>query len=251
MKKYKHVTKGTMATMIAPNTLLLDGETEPTKLSDITLKRWWQELEVDETVHSLTMSETIATLEKLFEALNRIYYENSLPKVVITVQTTPKAYGHCSTKKIWTSGIESEAMYEINIGAEYLSREFAEVAATLNHEMVHLYCLENGIQDTCQNGRYHNKTFKEEAVKRDLLIGYNKASGYSPTEATPAFKEKLEQAGFTESIEISRSFKARKASSVRAKPHKYVCPICGQTVKSTAELNLVCGICNEPFVKVN
>lgn len=61
----------------------------------------------------MKMSETITALETIFDKLNAIYFEGKLPRPVITVQTTPKAYGHCSTKKIWKS--ENEGMYEINL----------------------------------------------------------------------------------------------------------------------------------------
>ena len=56
----------------------------------------------------MKMSETITALETIFDKLNAIYFEGKLPRPVITVQTTPKAYGHCSTKKIWKS--ENEGM---------------------------------------------------------------------------------------------------------------------------------------------
>ena len=109
----------------------------------------------------MKMSDVVTKLESLFDILNRVYFDNALPKPVITVQSTPKAYGHCSTKKIWKG--ESDGQYEINIGAEFLNRPSANTAATMCHEMVHLYCLVNEIQDTCQKGRYYNKTFKAEA----------------------------------------------------------------------------------------
>lgn len=47
----------------------------------------------------MKMSETVKTLEAIFDKLNDIYFDNALPKAVITVQSTPSAYGHCSTKK--------------------------------------------------------------------------------------------------------------------------------------------------------
>ena len=84
----------------------------------------------------MKMSETITALETIFDKLNAIYFESKLPRPVITVQTTPKAYGHCSTKKIWKS--ENEGMYEINLGAEFINRPKESTCATLLHEMVHL-----------------------------------------------------------------------------------------------------------------
>ena len=103
-----------------------------------------------QTEEPMKMSDVVTKLENLFDLLNAAYFEDKLPKPVITVQSTPKFYGHCSTKKIWKS--ENDARYEINIGAEYLNRPSADTAATMCHEMVHLYCLENGINDTCQKG---------------------------------------------------------------------------------------------------
>ncbi len=142
----------------------------------------------------MKMSETIAALEDIFDKLNAIYFEGKLPKPVITVQTTPKAYGHCSTKKIWKAG-DTEGMYEINLGAEFINRPKEQTCATLLHEMVHLYCNENEISETCQKGRYHNKTFKAECEARDLEVEYDRANGYSHTIATEAFKAKLTEAG--------------------------------------------------------
>ena len=189
----------------------------------------------------MKMSDVVTKLESLFDILNRAYFDNALPKPVITVQSTPKAYGHCSTKKIWKS--ESDGQYEINIGAEFLNRPSANTAATMCHEMVHLYCLVNEIQDTCQKGRYHNKTFKAEAEARDLEIGYDRTVGFSHTNPTEAFKKTLEDNGFVLEVPFARVMPEEKAKAEREKPHRYICPVCGQEVKTTADLSLICGIC--------
>ena len=49
----------------------------------------------------LALSEIVSKLESLFDMLNGLYFEGKLPRPIITVQSTPKFYGHCSTKKIW------------------------------------------------------------------------------------------------------------------------------------------------------
>nr|DAH15917.1 MAG TPA: SprT-like family [Bacteriophage sp.] len=190
----------------------------------------------------MKMSETITALENIFDKLNALYFEGALPRPVITVQTTPKAYGHCSTKKIWKS--ENEGMYEINLGAEFINRPKESTCATLLHEMVHLYCTENELADTCQNGRYHNKTFKAECEARDLAVEYDRANGYAHTAPTDAFKAKLAEAGIDLSVRFARIMQKTKAKAEREKAHRYVCPICGQEVRTTAELSLICGHCN-------
>ena len=208
---------------------------------------------VDETAaqteEPMKMSDVVTKLENLFDLLNAAYFEDKLPKPIITVQSTPKFYGHCSTKKIWKS--ENDARYEINIGAEYLNRPSADTAATMCHEMVHLYCLENGINDTCQKGRYHNKAFKTECERRDLEVGYDRANGYTHTTPTEAFKKTHENAGFVLEVPFARVPPKAKAKAAREKAHKYVCPVCGQEVKTTAELSLICGVCEVPMTRVD
>lgn len=194
----------------------------------------------------LTLSEVVGKLEGLFNMLNGIYFEGKLPTPIITVQSTPKAYGHCSTKKIWKQGKdgEDEGQYEINIGAEFLNRPSENTAATMLHEMVHLYCRENGLDETCQNGRYHNKLFKQECEARDLVIEYDRTNGYSTTLPGTAFAEKLRSNGYELTVKFARyTVEKQKKKAERTKAHKYVCPVCGQEVKTTQELSLICGIC--------
>lgn len=195
----------------------------------------------------LALSEIVNKLENLFDLLNNLYFEGKLPRPVITVQSTPRAYGHCTTKKIWRAGEDGEdkGQYEINIGAEYLNRPSENTAATMLHEMVHLYCRENDLTETCQNGRYHNKLFKQECEARDLIIEYDRANGYSTTTPGEVFIEKLRENGYTLEVPFARhTLKKEKRKAERNKAIKYVCPICGQTVRSTQELNLICGICS-------
>lgn len=201
------------------------------------------EAKAPKTAAVTQMSDIVSKLEDLFCLLNRVYFEDSLPKPIITVQSTPRAYGHCSTKQIWRG--DNESHYEINIGAEYINRSTAETAATMCHEMIHLYCLENKISDTCQHGRYHNKTFKAEAEKRDLIADYDRANGYTHTSATDAFKKVLEDNNFKLEVQFARVPPKEKAKADRAKAHGYKCPCCGQTVRSTSDLILICGVCNE------
>lgn len=279
---YVHTTKGTLATLESDDgkrVKLTTENGESLSISAITFRRWWKKTEesapASETktttpakedkpedkpeakepvikktnAEPMTMSAVITTLESLFDKLNELYYENKLPRPVITVQSTPRAYGHCSTKKVWV-GSDSER-YEINIGAEFLNRPIEETAATLNHEMVHLYCLVNEISDTCQNGRYHNKTFKAEAEARDLEIEYNRTIGYSITSPTEALVNKLKASGFDMTIDFARTKPEAKeggketTGAQRIKPHKYFCPCCGQSFRTTATLHLKCADCDE------
>lgn len=189
----------------------------------------------------MTISETIAKLEIAFDLCNTQYFEGKLPKPCITIQSSPKFYGHCTTKKIWKS--EKESWYEINMGAEFLNRPKEQLVATLIHEMVHLYCRENDIKETCQNGRYHNALFKAEAELRGLIIGYDTTIGYSPTTPSDALITFLKESKLELDIPFARDMKVKKAAT-RKPQYEYICPECRQSFKSAADLNVKCGICD-------
>ena len=76
-------------------------------------------------------------LNKVFDLLNAEFFENALSRPTITIQSTPRAYGHFSLRDdTWVSKLGGT--HEINIGAGTLARPIEEVTATLLHEMVHL-----------------------------------------------------------------------------------------------------------------
>ena len=140
--------------------------------------------------------------------------------------------------------------------------------ATLCHEMVHYYCQLNGIQDTSQNYRYHNKKFKEEAEKRGLLISQAKYIGWSVTEPSPEFIEVIRSHGIEKPMDINRDgFQVDMATilgilggadgdnglAITKKPkcstRKYICPCCKNSFRATKDINVMCLDCNEQFIK--
>ena len=85
-------------------------------------------------------------LNKIFDLLNEEYFESTLSRPTITIQSTPKAYGHFSLREdTWISKLGGT--HEINLGAGTISRSIEFVVATLLHEMVHYYNYVNGVQD--------------------------------------------------------------------------------------------------------
>ncbi len=200
-------------------------------------------------------------LEHGFNILNKIYYDNTLPKTIITIQSNPKSYGYITVQKVWHNGEDN--YYEINISAEHLARPIENVLATLNHEMVHLYCMVNNIQDV-SGGRYHNKKFREQGEKRDLIIEYVKYIGYSKTSPSEKFIKVLKENGLYTNIDYCRaignsslivpptggdsdnSSNIKKKSSTR----KYRCESCLCSVRATRNVNIICADCMALMVKV-
>lgn len=194
----------------------------------------------------MQISEATAFLENAYVALNNKFFGGQLPPVIITIQSSPRAYGHYTTwENTWVG--EGQGFHEINIGAETLDRDASEVLATLSHEMCHHYCAVNNIKDTSRGGTYHNKKFKEVAEGTGaILVDYDPRIGFSPTRPTDALIAFIEEQGWT-GVNLSRQSilglpggKGRgRSNGVR----KYVCPECGCSVRATKAVNIGCLDC--------
>lgn len=175
---------------------------------------------------------------------------------IITIQSTPKAYGHVTVAKAWQRG--DTTRHELNIGAGTLNRDIVYVVCTLVHECVHLWNLQNGIQDCSRGGAYHNKRFKEAAEARDLKISYDPRIGWSITEPTDALCEFILEQGW-EDIQMNRmensyTPRGRGAGDAAGKPTgtsnpnshsiKYVCPCCRNSVRATKVVHIKCADCD-------
>ena len=202
-------------------------------------------------------------LNKMFDLLNQRFFENTLSRPTITIQSTPKAYGHFSLRKdTWISKLGGT--HEINIGAGTLSRPIEEVAATLLHEMVHYYNHENGIQDCSRGNTYHNKKFKEAAEQRGLCISHSDKYGWSHTKPADELLEFVLENDLTD-ILLNRneatSFQiggtgthSGGAVVIGTKPRtsstrKYVCTCCGMSVRATKVVRIACMDCDEQMVE--
>ncbi len=197
-------------------------------------------------------------LNKIFDLLNEAFFEDALSRPTITIQSTPKAYGHFSLREdTWIS--KTGATHEINIGAGTLARPIENVCATLLHEMCHYWNYEHGVQDCSRGGTYHNKRFKEAAEARGLVITHSERYGWSHTEPGDALLDFVLKYGLTDILINRNEYSGfqipgtgthsgtqtptpptRKPSSTR----KYICPQCGMSVRATRAVNIGCLDCN-------
>ena len=212
---------------------------------------------------TIKTSRTAGYLEKIFRALNEHYFSGVIEEPVITIQSTPRAYGHVTVAKSWQRA-DGGQRHELNIGAGTLDRPIENVTATVLHEMVHLYNLQTGVQDTSRGGAYHNKKFRDAAEARDLHISYDSRIGWSITEPTDALIEFIISQGWDD-IMMNRKagFSMRGVGGPGAKggvtppatgrtssTRKVACPCCGQSVRATKKVNIICGDCLVPMAEV-
>lgn len=201
-------------------------------------------------------SRTAGYLEKIFRALNADWFAGELEEPIITIQSTPRAYGHVTVGKVWYR--KEEQRHELNMGAETVNRPIEEVVATMMHEMVHLYNIAHGVQDCSRGGTYHNKRFKEEAERRGLQIDHHDRYGWTITTPAEVLIEYIINKGW-EDIKMNRGFrwippasggsKAGGSTGTPATPkktsstRKYKCPCCGNSVRATKVVRIMCMDC--------
>lgn len=205
-------------------------------------------------------SRTAGYLEKIFRAVNEHYFNGTLEEPIITIQSTPKAYGHVTVSKTWSKGTDGERRHELNIGAGTLDRPIENVVSTLTHECCHLKNLQDGVQDCSRRGAYHNKRFKALAEQCDLEVTYDPRVGWGITSPTDRLIEFVLEQGWSE-IQMNRTEgiifgtgpkttggatpTVKKPSSTR----KLICPDCGQSVRATKKVNILCGDCMSHMVE--
>ena len=215
--------------------------------------------------------ETVKYLERLYDYCNEKLFNNELEKPVITVQldSKNKAYGWFTSAKVWKwqnripaglpvkskygeyvsdspSVIDCEA-HEINITAQGLNRPIYELAATMIHEMCHQYASVRNIQDTSRSGSYHNKLYRRIAETHGLTVECVKTSGWSYTELTDESKKFIDNF-LAECPEFKVIYRLpfMKGQAVRnTSTRKYLCPVCGNSVRATKEVHVLCVDCNK------
>lgn len=207
------------------------------------------------------ISRVTGYLEKMYRQLNKDKFNNELEEPIITVMSTPRAYGHVTCGKVWKQ--KDARRYELNIGAGTLDRPIECVVSTLLHEMVHIYNLQNDIKDTSRGNTYHNKKFKEKAESVGLVVDHDPRIGFSVTSASDDLVLYIAEQNW-EDILINRdellripvgtvsgngspapdTDRPKKPSSTR----KYICPCCKQSVRATKVVNIICGDCEETMI---
>ena len=201
-------------------------------------------------------------LNKVFDLLNAEFFENALSRPTITIQSTPRAYGHFSLREdTWVSKLGGT--HEINIGAGTLARPIEEVAATLLHEMVHYYNFKNGVQDFSRGNTYHNRKFKAAAEAHGLTVTHSDKYGWSHTAPGEALLDFVLENGLTDILINRNDYGGYRITgpgahngtnagtpSRTSSTRKYICPSCGNSVRATKNVNIGCLDCMTQMIEV-
>lgn len=176
-----------------------------------------------------TRSQKLYTeLYRAFDYFNEQFVDNKLPKVVITVQESGRrnAYGWFGNA-FWSDRTTGQAVPEINLSAEYLSRGSSGLLETLLHEMAHLWNAAVANVRDCPDGRYHNKKFKTAAELFGLKVERDGTRGWAYTSLTESSTKAIKDLKPDE-----EAFTALKRKTLGRKPDRYTSLIVNADLKS-------------------
>ena len=194
--------------------------------------------------------EAVKYLGGLYDFLNRQFFGDELEKPVIAIcpDGRNKALGWFVCGEVWREDGEEKGATEINVSAQFLNRPFAEVAETLLHEMVHQYAYGNQMQDCSRGGSYHNKLFAKLAQAHGLADEKADKTGWSETRLTDKSRGIIDE--FATEHKFIYRLPERKGARVRSSStRKYLCPICGMSVRATKRVRILCADCNVLMVE--
>ena len=218
--------------------------------------------------YEVTILSAVDELQRTYKALNAKYFGNKLEKVIITIQTdsSRSAYAWISVSPVW-SDKDQRSYREINIVAEWLSRDPTEIVASLLHEMCHLYNLQQGIQDCSRAGTYHNSHFRDCAQAHGLNVDKTDRYGWAKTSPTDELRAWVSsncrhgcfrfcrQATYrngkpkiaTTGADGLPTTTSRNTNNIR----RYYCPICNLVIRASRDLSgkLLCIDCSEVLVQ--
>ena len=148
---------------------------------------------------------SIEELGRLYDFLNKEFFESALSKPVITImpeerkRSDVRVLGWFTDYEVWAEKSGGRA-YELNITADYADRSVLDIAETLLHEMVHQFACESGINDCSRAGTYHNKNYALIACAHGLNVKKTKKYGFSDTRLKPEAARIIEHFEFMEDL---------------------------------------------------
>ena len=198
-------------------------------------------------------------LNHIFDLLNEEFFDGVLPRPVITIQSTPRAFGHfCLNSRAWVDN-KDEGYFEINLGAGTIARSIEFVVTTLLHEAIHLYHFSvTKQQDTSRGHYYHNKIFRDSCLARGLEVEYSQKYGWSHTKPGNRILEFVLKNDLTDILLSRNEFSAYRPvggsgshegtgvvlPTKTSNSRKYVCLCCGMSVRATKVVRVACIDCN-------
>lgn len=195
--------------------------------------------------------EQFNTYQAMYDFFNRELFDGELPRVLLNFSRRAHSVGFFAPER-WDNG--AVVTHEISLNPSYLKdRDPIEVAATLVHEMVHLWQQERG---TPSRTGYHNAQWAERMEQVGLCPSETGAPG--GRKVGPRVSHYIVDGGaFARAfqrmpLELRLPWRCQAESDggnggKSRNKVKYGCAGCGANVWGRSGLSLLCGSCATSF----
>jgi predicted SprT family Zn-dependent metalloprotease len=207
--------------------------------------------------HAAPTREQFHAYNRMFDFFNQRLFQGELPPVILNFSRHAGSYGFMAPERWRRRGTDGERTHEISINPTHLARRpLRETAATLVHEMCHLWQFVFG--EPPRRG-YHDREWAQKMLDVGLTPIDPKTG--EPKMSAHALRHRIEPTGpfngaFAElpgdyllpwKCEEPKEGGRRRAAPSRNKV-KYTCPGCKANVWGKPGLLLQCLQCDVDFV---
>lgn len=188
-------------------------------------------------------------LELLYNNINRLFFDGTLPPAVINFSYTER-------QKIFRVIRLKNDQFLITINWTYLDCTEEELYINMIHQMGHIYNASRGIKDTSRSARYHNKKWSKAVAKAGVLT---KIDNEDKKSCVGWYAVGIEADTVNKIREFFDFNKFREAVLERTEPGMesqlavYLCPYCRRTVYAVPKSDniIICGYDFNKYIRLD
>ncbi|MBQ1734514.1 MAG: hypothetical protein II038_06500 [Lachnospiraceae bacterium] len=134
------------------------------------------------------------------------------------------------------------------ISCDILSYPSQEAVAAILHAIILAEGRKAGVAITSRNGDYRNQQYKILATAIEVPCTYSGKNGWYPDTKDKGFIQRARKCFVAIDPKEIPQINIKK-ESVSSSSRTYICPQCGQSVRATKTVNILCGDCFERMVE--
>lgn len=195
--------------------------------------------------------EQIKTFQEIYKIFNDGLFSGQLPEVILNFSRSGAKTVAFYRPKTWISTNEKQTdlLAEISLSPKYLYRERRQIFSSVVHEQCHLW---QDLFGKAPRSCYHDKQWADKMIECGLQPdnGHGGVTGQSVSHdvvnggAFDRIFQTLDESLHLPFLTSKEEGMTMKRPSSRK---KYTCPACQSSVWGKANLQIMCGDCNEHY----
>ena len=202
----------------------------------------------------VTLLEASQAWEDLLWYLSSRYFSGLQRGIAVSIdfaKTTPKEASY---------GISIVSAKTVKVPVYVCTKNDTDIVLECMHVLAHMYAESKNIKAVSREGHYHNAKFREIIDSTDLTAVYNDMTGWDKATPNAAMTKLCVSRKITDHTQVIRTYAAQFYTQLKtgtavvyepktSNARKYICPCCGNSVRATKDVSILCGDCLEVMVR--